>query len=151
TRGEVRLLEGERTGPPQAVFQHDLPVVLEVALSRDGRWLASRAAPGENQPNCWVGEARLWDVQTGKTALAIGAEERFAFGGVPCIALDPTGRWLAVGLGGAGRRGVESEVRLIDVKTRKVRRTLRPRAPGAIPVALRVDEAGRRLVVLSLL
>jgi WD40 repeat protein len=54
-------------------------------------------------------------------------------------------------MGGAGSRGIVSEVRLIDVKTQKVRRTLRPRAPATVPAGLGFDEAGRRLVVLSLL
>ncbi len=82
-------------------FHHNMPTVLAVAFSPDGRWLVSGTTEGE---------IRMWDVATGE-ALAVFAEptEQENLGHISAVAFSPDRALLAA--------GTPSQLHLWDVRT----------------------------------
>ncbi|MCY3741923.1 MAG: sigma-70 family RNA polymerase sigma factor [Candidatus Poribacteria bacterium] len=82
-------------------FHHNMPTVLAVAFSPDGRWLVSGTTEGE---------IRMWDVATGEP-LAVFAEptEQENLGHISAVAFSPDRALLSA--------GTPSQLHLWDVRT----------------------------------
>ena len=82
-------------------FHHNVPTILALAFSPDGRWLVSGTTEGE---------IRMWDVATGEP-LAVFAEPtaRENLGHVSAVAFSPDRAWLAT--------GTPTQLHLWDVRT----------------------------------
>ena len=94
--GEIRLWNTE-TGDEQAIpladlkagIPHNIPIVLALAFSPDGRWLVSGTQSGKIQ---------MWDVATGEALVAFAAPtEQENLGGISALAFSPDRTLLAVG------------------------------------------------------
>ena len=94
--GEIRLWNTE-TGDEQAIpladlkagMPHNIPTVLALAFSPDGRWLVSGTQSGKIQ---------MWDVATGEALVAFAAPtEQENLGGISALAFSPDRTLLAVG------------------------------------------------------
>ena len=96
--GEIRLWNTE-TGDEQAIPLadqragiHNMPTVLALAFSPDGRWLVSGTRDGEIQ---------MWDVATGEVLVAFAdPTERENLGSISALAFSPDRALLAVGTRG---------------------------------------------------
>ena len=105
--GEIRLWNTE-TGDEQAIPLadlradiHNIPIVLALAFSPDGRWLVSGTQGGKTQ---------MWDVATGETLVAFAEPTaRENPEGISALAFSPDGTLLAA--------GVHSQIRLWEVGT----------------------------------
>lgn len=105
--GEIRLWNTE-TGDEQAIPLadlradiHNIPIVLALTFSPDGRWLVSGTQGGKIQ---------MWDVATGEALVAF-AEPTVQEdpGGISALEFSPDGTLLAA--------GVHSQIRLWEVST----------------------------------
>ncbi|MXV72987.1 sigma-70 family RNA polymerase sigma factor [Candidatus Poribacteria bacterium] len=107
--GDIRLWNTE-TGDELVIpihddlplgFHHNVPTVLAVAFSPDGRWLVSGTTEGE---------IRMWDVATGEP-LAVFAEptEQENLGHISAVAFSPDRALLAA--------GTPTQLHLWDVRT----------------------------------
>ena len=96
--GEIRLWNTE-TGDEQAIPLadqragiHNMPTVLALAFSPDGRWLVSGTRDGKIQ---------MWDVATGEVLVAFAdPTERENLGSISALAFSPDRALLAVGTRG---------------------------------------------------
>ena len=96
--GEIRLWNTE-TGDEQAIPLadlkagiHNIPTVLALAFSPDGRWLVSGTRDGEIQ---------MWDVATGEALVAfVDPTERENLGRIAALAFSPDRALLAAGTRG---------------------------------------------------
>ena len=108
--GEIRLWNTE-TGDEQAIPLadlradiHNIPIVLALVFSPDGRWLVSGTQGGKIQ---------MWDVATGEVLVAFtGPTVQEDPGGISALAFSPDGTLLAA--------GVHSQIRLWEVGTGNV-------------------------------
>jgi Tol biopolymer transport system component len=121
--GTVHLLNAT-TGTPMKDLRIEDRVALQVAFSPDGKSLAGggghyvKVAGGTKH----ISEAYLWDVQTGKLLHKLTDLRPW----LRSVAFSPDGKILATGTSGpivAGRR-LSSEIRLWDVRTGRLLRTI---------------------------
>ena len=96
--GEIRLWNtatGDEQAIPLADLKagiHNIPTVLALAFSPDGRWLASGTRDGEIQ---------MWDVATGEALVAfVDPTERENLGSISALAFSPDRALLAAGTRG---------------------------------------------------
>jgi len=120
--GEIRLWDAD-IGTEIRCLRGGKGIVLGLAFSPDGQWLASAGADGV---------IRIWDADTGQVNRALGGHSKEATG----LAFSPDGRLLAAG-------GADGTVRIWDVKTGAELHTLAGHRDGTEGVAFSPD--GRRL------
>ena len=137
--GEIRLWN-TRTGDEQAIPLadlragiHNVPTVLALAFSSDGRWLVSGTRDGEIQ---------MWDVATGEALVAFAdPTERENLGSISALAFSPDRALLA-----AGTRGhihlweVDTADKLFSVNAEHTRGG-RPSNSSAAPLVFSPDGA----------
>jgi WD40 repeat protein len=89
---------------------HTAPLMEQLEVSPDGRWLATGSARGDS-------DIRLWDVTTGRLVHRIPPRR----GSASAIAFSPDSTELAIG-GEPGRPNDRGEVSLVDVRTGREKR-----------------------------
>jgi WD40 repeat protein len=103
-------------------------LVWSVAITPDGKTLASASGVwGENDKGV-AGELKLWDATTGKNTANLKGHR----GGIQSLAFTADGKTLA-------SAGEDGSIKLWDLATRKVRATLNGHARGVSSVAFTAD------------
>jgi WD40 repeat protein len=108
-----------------------------MALSPDGKRLATIAGYLARGDTSWTKELKVWDAETGAELFSRQADENTPGAPLGRLVYSPDGRFLAVGCRG--------EVRLMDAQTHAEVRVLR----GAMGLAMAFSPDSKRLATLA--
>src|SRR5262249_28664330 len=110
--GEVKMWDAQ-TGQELTTFKGHTGAVDSVVFSPDGKRLACGSAPWDSTKQSYgAGEAKVWDVQTGRELLVLKHT-----GPVFSVAFSPDGKRLASAGQKSGPAAVVGEVKVWDVET----------------------------------
>jgi WD40 repeat protein len=150
--GQVHLLDAATLRDELPPLKHELRVVVELALSPDGRRLVTRSASSFDGFARLLGEVHVWDLTTGKPITTTPLRRRGGFLGmsiITSVAFAPDSRRFAASSGRMTKRGIVSETQLYDADTAQPLNVPLPATPGTIPAQMAFSADGRFLAVLS--
>ncbi len=149
-QGVAQLWEVGKKGPVSRPLGHPGTLVRDVRLSPDGRYVATLAVGSLDMAGVYRGEARVWDVASGKMTTDKPLTFAGVVSGVVCTAFSPDGRLVALGGGQIDVDGsIRSLVRLHESHNGTRSGPELALSPGMIPVVIDFSPDGGRVAAMG--
>ena len=141
--GIARVWDFVTGKPVSPELKHVRKEFSHVAISPNGKLLATIDVDSFNAPDNYFGQANIWQIETGKRIL--GPFQFSGFSATTCVAFSPDSRLLAIGGGSVSLEGIRPELKLLDLENGGEVKQPFERSPNVFTGDVSFDPHGRYL------